>query len=84
MTTWRKAIMAEMREHGDPGPFVCTLTPEALDVDFSDDYGGTHGLPFTAWTKRRVYFPATYDGSEWCASVPRNPCDENTDHVGGG
>ena len=43
------------------------------------------GKPFTAWTERRVYFPAMYDGSVWVASAPRNPCDEAHDSafVGG-
>lgn len=85
MTTWRTAIAGEMQERGDPGPIVsCTLTAEALDLEFSANYGATNGLPFTAWTALRVYFPACYDGSEWCTSVPRDPCDESTSHVGGG
>lgn len=37
---------------------------------------------FTAWTKNRVYFPVTHDGREWVDSVPRNPCNEATKHVG--
>ena len=52
-----------------------------LDVPFGE-------LPrqesFTIWTEKRVYFPGTYDGYYWCDSVPRNPCKEETDPVGGG
>jgi hypothetical protein len=38
---------------------------------------------FTAWTSRRVYFPATYDGDVWVTSVPRDPCDWAMEPVGG-
>lgn len=54
-----------------------------LDVVFHCGYGHSEGPRFTAWTVNRVYFPVVYDGSEWVASVPRNPCDEVTEHVGG-
>lgn len=59
-----------------------TLTEEELDIPFDDGYGGTEGKPFTLWTKNRVYFPVQYDGAEWVDSVPRNPCDEATKHLG--
>jgi len=42
------------------------------------------GPAFTAWGVKRVYFPAHYDGLQWVASVPRNPCLEVTHHIGGG
>ena len=85
MTTWRKLIAEAMRNAEDPGPLVaCTLTEEQLDAEFSSGFGAAEGKPFTAWTEKRVYFPAVYDGSEWAASAPRNPCDEATEHVGGG
>lgn len=57
---------------------------ELINYDFDSGYGGVEGFSFTAWTKDRIYFPAQYDGSEWIASVPRNPCDEVTYHIGGG
>lgn len=83
--SWRQLISREMRNVEDPGPLIaCTLTEEELDVVFYDGFGVAEGKPFTAWTERRVYFPAMYDGSVWVASVPRNPCDEATEHVGGG
>jgi hypothetical protein len=28
-------------------------------------------------------FPATYEGSEWVGSVPRNPNGKATKHIGG-
>lgn len=43
-----------------------------------------NGWLFTIWTADRVYFPACYDGAEWIASVPRHPCAEAVEHVGGG
>ena len=39
--------------------------------------------PFTAWTETRVFFPIVYDGSEWCGSAPRHPCNEAMEHQGG-
>lgn len=62
----------------------CTLSDSELDVCFSSGYGSTQGKPFTLWTVDRVYYPAVYDGAEWCDSVPRNPCNEAKYHSGGG
>lgn len=50
---------------------------------FYQGYGGTEGWWFTIWTADRVYFPVCYDGLEWIDSVPRYPCAEATEHVGG-
>ena len=85
MTTWRKQIEIEMAKHGEDGTDVvgCTLSDEALDTEFDEESGGAEGEAFTLWTAARVYFPATYDGGEWAESVPRNPCNEATEHVGG-
>ena len=60
-----------------------TLTKEELETTFDDDFGGIEGCPFTAWSENWVYFPVQYDGSEWVGSVPRNPCDIKTEHIGG-
>lgn len=79
MTTWRKKI----EEWGDK-IIACTLTDAELDAEFSSGYGATEGKPFTAWSEKYVYFPVCYDGSEWVERAPRNPCDEATNHVGGG
>ena len=82
--TWREAIAYEMKEAQDPGPIVATtLTNAEFDETFDAGYGGTNGKPFTAWSPTRVYFPVCYDGAEWVGSVPRNPCDQRTRHVGG-
>ena len=84
-TTWRIMINKALKERGETWVDVvhCTLTEPELDTPFSRGYGGVDGKPFTLWTKRRVYFPACYDGAEWVESVPRDPCDEPTRHVGG-
>lgn len=72
-------------EAGDNiGDLLCTLTNDELDIEFYSDYGSPNGLPFTAWTKNRVYFPVCYDGAEWVGSAPRDPCDIATKHQGGG
>lgn len=85
LTTWREQIEIEMRRHGETWADVvgCTLDDAALDRRFDCGFGGVQGAPFTLWTSRRAYFPAQYDGAEWVASVPRHPCGEPTEHVGG-
>lgn len=83
--TWRQLIEEEMAEHGDSLADAAWV-PHGhgwMDVEFDDDHGPTEGCCFTRWTTDRVYFPAVYDGREWAASVPRNPCDEVVEHVGG-
>ena len=79
MPTWRKLIAAAA---GEDRIIFCTLSDSELDVKFDDGFGGHEGQPFTAWSEQRVYFPAVYDGAEWVSSVPRNPCNEPTEHVG--
>jgi len=84
-TTWREEISTEMEKRGETWADVvgCTLDDAALDRRFDADFGGISGTPFTLWTVRRVYFPAAYESCEWVASVPRHPCGEATEHVGG-
>lgn len=84
-TTWRKAIEQRMQENNDmtDGDFVYTLTEEEMDIEFDNGFGGTKGLPFTAWTDEFVYFPICYDGAEWCGSIARNPDGNPTSHQGG-
>lgn len=79
-TNWKMLIEVEAK--GDE-IISCTLTDAELLEVFDDDRGGVNGKPFTAWSDKYVYFPAVYDESEWVERVPRNPCDEATDHVGG-
>lgn len=82
-TTWRKAIAGELAQHPGEEIIACTLDDAALDTEFYSSYGGSQGAPFTAWSQNRVYFPVVYDGAEWVASAPRNPCDEVSFHHGG-
>lgn len=85
MYSWAELIAEAMAEAGDPGPLVaCTLTAEEAAVKFDAGYGSKNGKPFTAWTATRVYFPVDYDGAEAAGSAPRAPCDEATEHQGGG
>lgn len=78
-------LMEEFEKRGeDFSKMVTTLTEEELEAEFDDGWGGTQGAPFTAWGERYVYFPIQYDGAEWVGSAPRNPCDEKTEHQGGG
>lgn len=83
--TWRKAITAAMRLHGETWDDVVAEAPPVSGWDrvFYNGYGGIEGEHFTLWTHNRVYFPICYDGAEWADSVPRNPCAERVAHVGG-
>jgi len=81
MATWKERI--EFAASGDK-ILKCTLSKEELETEFDDGFGIQEGKPFTAWSAKWVYFPAVYDGAEWVARAPRNPCDSATEHVGGG
>ncbi len=85
-TCWRDLIQQEMSEHGESWSDVMSIAPIDLELSkkFDSGYGGTEGRPFTIWTEKRVYFPAVYDGAEWCASVARHPDGKPTYHVGSG
>lgn len=95
--TWREHILEQMVKHGESWDCVEQVAvarsdawreeddarAASIDVPFDDGFGAENGDHFTVWTKDRVYFPACYDGAEWCASVPRHPDGTATKHVGG-
>lgn len=85
MATWRRLLLDALTEAGESQFAVesCTLSDGDLDQEFDDMSSTISGAPFTVWTRQRVYFPATYDGQEWVASVARHPDFIPTDHVGG-
>jgi hypothetical protein len=85
-TTWREEISREMEAQDDDWDNVESMTLSASDLDrgFDDDYGAIEGVPFTVWTKSRVYFPCGYDGREWADSVARHPDGVPSGHRGGG
>lgn len=84
MTTWRKELTRALADQREIWADVvtCTLAPAQLDVEFDNGWGRPEGAPFTLWTARRVYFPATHDGKEWVASVARDPDGLPTAHIG--
>ena len=84
-TCWRNEIIKKMAENGESldDMISSTLTADEMSNVFDDGFGGSEGHPFTVWTNEYVYFPAVYDGAEWCESVPRHPCNTKTRHVGG-
>lgn len=86
MTTWEKLLTETMEERGETLADLeaTTLTEADLKREFRGGYGGTEGVPFTAWTAKTVYFPICYDGSEWVGSVSRHPDGKPTEHQGGG
>jgi hypothetical protein len=85
LTNWRKLITKELEKQGETWESVVfsTLSPTELVEAFDCGIGGENGRAFTVWTKKRVYFPVCYDGSEWCASVSRKIDRKPTDHIGG-
>lgn len=80
MATWRELINEAL---GGDELISNTLTEEEMDIEFSDGFGCIKGMPFTAWSDARVYFPVVYDGIEWVGSAPRDPCGEACNHMGG-
>lgn len=86
MSTWKALITEELELQGESWDDIVsiTLTEDELNKEFDDGFGSAEGKPFTAWTARRVYFPVCYDGSEWVASVSRDPDGQPTNHCGGG
>lgn len=85
MKNWNDLLEFSLRENGEEMKDIvaCTLSNDKLHESFNNGFGAIEGRPFTAWTKHWVYFPACYDGSEWVASVPRNPVSYATSHIGG-
>ena len=85
-TTWKEQIKGEMKFYGESLSDIVssTISEDEMNREFNNSYGIVKGISFTVWTANRVYFPADYDGSEWCASVSRNPDGKPTAHIGGG
>lgn len=84
LESWETMVLAAREAAKDTTPVVkCTRSDSEMRREFFSGFGGMRGVPFTVWTEKRVYFPVCYDGSEWVDSVPRDPCDEHTYHVGG-
>lgn len=85
-TTWKKEIEYNMKQNADSFENVIsgTLSEEELNEEFYDGCKEWNvGRPFSLWTKKRVYFPASNGGSEWADSVSREPDNVPTHHIGG-
>jgi hypothetical protein len=84
-TSWMVLLLDEMNEHGEVVDDLesSTLSYQEIHEPFESGYGSSQGRPFTVWSKKRVYFPVTYDGKEWVGSVSRNPDGKPTAHIGG-
>lgn len=85
-TSWRKLITQAMQKRNETWDDyeASTLSIGELDTVFDASFGSNDGIPFTLWTKAHVYFPTDHDGRDGVRSVPRDPCPERTEHVGGG
>ena len=93
--SWKEMISGLMDEYGDGwdkvegcairsgGNVVTCKDHSEWSRRFDSGYGLPEGAHFTVWTKRYVYFPVCYDGSEWCGGVPRNVCEVALSHEGG-
>jgi hypothetical protein len=85
MSNWKELIEEAFSCRGETWDDVVdnTMSEEDMLREFYDGFGTVEGCAFTLWTTNRVYFPVSYDGAEWVASVPRNPNGEASLHVGG-
>ena len=85
-TSWRHELERAFAGTGDSWGDVesMTLSDDALSRRFHAGWGCTDGEPFTLWTRRFVYFPWQYDGSQSVAWVSRNPDGIATEPIGGG
>lgn len=83
--SWKEMLDEAFADNGESWADVesNTMTLEEMEKVFDTDYGGTEGCEFTVWTKKSVYFPACYDGSEWIGRVSRHPDGKPTPHIGG-
>jgi len=82
-TTWRKEVERAMHDETWDDIVASTFKDGEENVEFDSGYGGTQGIPFTIWTKKRVFFPLCYNGSEWAGSASRNPDGIAMGHQGG-
>ena len=85
MANWKAMLEIELLKHGETWDDVedNTMSEKEMGWYFDPSYGTEEGVPFTVWTKNRVYFPVCYDGSEWVESVSRHPDGKPTRHIGG-
>ena len=58
-----------------------TIVDSLQDYYFDDDSNIVEGVPFTLWTKNRVYFPLSFEGSAWVGSVSKIPNGIATAHL---
>ncbi len=90
MNNWYKLLLDEIKGAQIIGVAINGVLYNSLEsakVQLEKPFTGYFencGVPFTAWTEDRVYFPVTYDGDERIGSAPRNPINEATEHFGGG
>ena len=85
LSTWEGFLRKACKQTGDNfAQLKTTMTPDEMAKPFDSGFGRTEGCSFTAWGEKYVYFPIGYDGAERVGWVPRNPCDEASDHHGGG
>lgn len=82
--SWEELIKEALADEDHFKDLYINIDSKELKRKFDTGMGAIEGVPFTAWSKNWIYFPAVYDGKEWVAKVPRHPCDIKTEHIGGG
>lgn len=85
MTNWKNELEFTMKINNETLADLIsnTMTDEEMLKMFDADYGSPEGIPFTDWSRKYVYFPLCYDGSESVGFVSRKPDGKPTDHWGG-
>lgn len=83
---WRELLTSALCEHGETWADVefNTLSSWQLDREFDRECERGGGEPFTMWTDKRIYFPIvrSRDCVTCVGSVPREPSQEPTCHIG--
>lgn len=84
--TWRFYIEKCLEKYGQSCADLIHVAPSMEILDKEHDWSGEpyswqYGDPFTAWTTERVLFPVKFMKTIYVTSVPRNPCNEATEHV---
>lgn len=82
MTSWLKMLEREVERRGDDMSKIrCTLTREAMQVEFRNDFGSGNGEIFMAWSDDYAYSSSWYDGAAEVASMLRVQPDNMESYI---
>lgn len=80
-TTWRRLIDIERTMHNDGPILLCTISDTELDTLFQPTHEDTQGLPFRAWSEKRIYFSTAFYNYQCVNSVSILPSGEPIAHI---